>query len=155
MQKQGEKGRTAGCPISRARCSCARRWSCSTSVLPDTLRHGSSTRHTWGFPWALRSGLVSLTHHRGNKKQKKKYSQTGVIMRFKPNHLLKCGNQKAPVYGAVHWCPHPLWQHFSLSGQSLSSEHSSAHIPKPDCLRGHTPGFPEGTRDSSLGEVIG
>lgn len=27
--------------------------------------------------------------------KKKKYTQTGVIMHFKPDHLLKCGNQKS------------------------------------------------------------
>lgn len=35
----------------------------------------------------------------------------------------------SPTYGAMHSCPHPLEQHFSLSGQSLSLEQNSAHRP--------------------------
>jgi hypothetical protein len=43
--------------------------------------------------------------------------------------------------GAMQLCPHPLWQHFSSLGQSLSLEQNSAHVPEPHRLRGHTPGF--------------
>ncbi len=46
-----------------------------------------------------------------------------------------------PLYGAVHWRPHPLLQHFSSFGQSLSWEHISAHTPIIRVLLGHTPGF--------------
>lgn len=48
----------------------------------------------------------------------------------------------------MHWCPHPLWQHFSSLGQSLSSEQSSAHSPELQRRRGHTPGLAEETRES-------
>lgn len=48
----------------------------------------------------------------------------------------------------MHSCPHPLWQHFSSLGQSLSLEQNSAHIPEPQRLRGHTPGLAEGKQKS-------
>lgn len=50
------------------------------------------------------------------------------------------------MYGAIHSCPHPLWQHFSWLGQSLSLEQNSAHSPDPQRLRGHTPGLAEGDK---------
>lgn len=50
----------------------------------------------------------------------------------------------------MHSCPHPLWQHFSLLGQSLSLEQNSAHSPAPQRLRGHTPGLAEGTIDINI-----
>ncbi len=35
--------------------------------------------------------------------------------------------KQIPLYGGIHWCPHPLLQHFWFLGQSLSWEHISTH----------------------------
>lgn len=53
----------------------------------------------------------------------------------------------------MHSCPHPLWQHFWSVGQPLSLEQNSAHIPEPQFLRGHTPGFAERKNNSICKEV--
>ncbi len=52
--------------------------------------------------------------------------------------------KQIPLYGTIHWCPHPLLQHFCFLGQSLSWEHISAHTPDTatsTLFFGHTPGF--------------
>lgn len=100
-----------------------------------------------GVPWGRphRPGFTDTP------KTKTYSNQTNHAFRWSHIHYLRVGflPHIEPVYGAVHWCPHPLWQHFSSVGQSLSSEQSSAHSPELQRLRGHTPGLAEGTREST------
>lgn len=52
----------------------------------------------------------------------------------------------SPTTEGMHSCPHPLEQHFSFLGQSLSLEQDLTQFLKSKHLRGHTPGFSEGKR---------
>ena len=49
--------------------------------------------------------------------------------------------------GSRQTCPHPLLQHFLYPPHSMSSLHSSKHIPSsPGVTIGHLPGFSEGEK---------
>ncbi len=64
--------------------------------------------------------------------------------------------KQIPLYGGIHWCPHPLLQHFCFLGQSLAWEHISAHTPNiasSTLFFGHTPGF-AGPADMNITEKL-
>ena len=111
-RNQTRVAKSLSCPISRARCRRGRRSSCSTSALLDTDRRGSSTRHTWGFPWEGRSDPASLRRQKHTQCQHTRViTQTGggycsyltcVLVQCKRVHI-HCGSTSHHRGNRCHW----------------------------------------------------
>jgi len=127
----------------------------STSIAAAFLLFGTVTvmgTHLSTHSWHCYFNIVFWTHswlcwscwHEHNRKtmtkwpiKKKKKKTPQHTHGSKLAHTLIW---QIPLYGGIHWCPHPLLQHFWFLGQSLSWEHISTHSPTPRFF-GHAPGF--------------